>query len=119
ATKEPAAEVNAAASPSHLSDTATAKTTTITAIARKSIPKATTPAAARLPVRPCRRVSTQPSASEPNQSTAPSAQPLTRQPASKNTGKAITTTIAPAAVGRSAGGATRGCVQVGIRRSGT
>ena len=33
----PAAYVNAAASPSHLSDTATAKTTTITAIARKSI----------------------------------------------------------------------------------
>src|SRR5215469_8450868 len=86
----------------------------MTAIARKSIPNATTPAAARLPVRACIRVRIAPSASDPNQRTAPSAQPETRQPASRKTGSANRMTIAPAAAGRRVGGATRGCVQAGI-----
>src|SRR5581483_9246867 len=108
-----AAYVNAAASPSHLSDTATAKITAMTAIARKSIPKATTPAAARLPVRVRRRVSSRPKASEPTHSTAPSPHPERRQPASRNTGNPRTTTASPAIVGRRVGGAVRGSVQAG------
>src|SRR5262249_6235512 len=86
----------------------------MTAIARKSIPNATTPAAATLPARLCNRVSSAPSASDPNQRTAPSAQPETRQPASRKTGSANRITIAPAAAGNRVGGAARGCVQAGI-----
>ena len=83
-------------------------TTTITAIARNIIPKAATPAAARLPVRVRRRCSSTPNACEPTQSTAPSAQPWMRQPASRKTGSARTMTAAPAIAGSTAsGGAPR------------
>src|SRR5215203_1949773 len=104
--------MSAAATPSQASETATANTTIITATERNIIPKATTEAAARLPVPAPTRCSTHPSVWLAAQRTAPSAQPWTRQPAARNTGSASAMTTAAAATGSVRCGSGRGWSKV-------